>query len=62
MEWTVVQICISFCDIHLNTAGLEAALMELMPASITATTQGTCMYLPHIAVQILSLKEGEIWK
>ena len=25
MEWTVVQICISFCDIHLNTAGLEAA-------------------------------------
>ena len=41
---SVVQICISFCDIHLNTPGLEAALLELMPASKTATTQGqgTC--------------------
>ena len=47
LRWTVVQICISFCDIHLNTAGLEAAAAGGCSAGAdasqhAATTQGTC--------------------
>ena len=41
LRWTVVQICISFCDIHLNTAGLEAAAAGGCSAGADASQQSS---------------------